>query len=60
MSKIDGNVAVPLRETNNYVQGKSGGATPMKTGPAVGKTSGNSTKGGGINRSTQSGNAPRG
>lgn len=59
MSKISGDVAVPLRETNNYKQGRSGAATPMKTGPAVGRTSGNQTKSGGINRATQSGNAPR-
>ncbi len=60
MSKIDGNVGVPLKETNNYVQGKSGAETPKKMGPAVGKTSGNPAKGGGINRATQPGNAPRG
>lgn len=60
MSKIDGNVAVPLKETNNYDGGKSGAETPKKVGPAVGKTSGNQTRSGGINRATQSGNAPRG
>ena len=44
---------VPLKERNNHSQGRSGGGTPMKSGPAVGKTSGNATKGGGINRPTK-------
>lgn len=54
MAKIDGNVAVPLKEETNYNQGKDGSATPTTMGPAVGHVSGNPTSGGGINRSTKS------
>lgn len=36
------------KEKNNYNQGKTGAKVPMKSGPAVGRASGNSMKGGGI------------
>lgn len=44
---------VPLKETNNYKQGRSGAGTHKIKGPAVGHTSGNKTQGGGINRATK-------
>lgn len=53
MSKIEGPIGVPLREENNFKQGRGADATtPKQMGPAVGRVSGNATKGGGINRST--------
>lgn len=55
-----GGHGVPLKEQNNYKEGRSGGQVPITKGPAVGHTSGNETKGGGINRAAQGGNAPRG
>lgn len=44
-----------IRETNNQNQGRSGGATPKKPGPAKagGSTKGNPTSGGGIFRATK-------
>jgi hypothetical protein len=49
---------VPLKETNNHKQGRSGSGTPMKKGPAFrgGSVSGNNpTSGGGINRPLKGG-----
>ena len=43
----------PHKEVNNYKQGKSGSKVKRVSGPAVGSTSGNKTKGGGINRATK-------
>ena len=61
MSKIEGPIGVPLKETDNHTQGKgSDAATPTKSGPAVGHVSGNPTKSGGISRAAQAGNAPLG
>lgn len=41
------------KETNQHSQGRSGGKVPMKSGPAVGNTSGNKIKGGGITKPTR-------
>lgn len=41
------------KEVNNQKQGKSGGKVMRKSGPAVGKASGNKTKSGGIFRPTK-------
>lgn len=43
---------VPLKETNNQSQGKSGGATKQLSGPAKSPKQ-NPTKGGGIFRATK-------
>lgn len=40
-------------EINSQKQGRSNSKVKMVSGPAVGSTSGNKTKGGGINRSTK-------
>jgi len=41
-------------EKNNHLQGRSGGGTPKKPGPATRtSTAGNATSGGGINRATK-------
>ncbi len=40
-------------EKNNHLQGRSGGGTPKKSGPATGRGSGNPTNSGGINRATK-------
>jgi len=40
-------------EKNNHMQGKTGGGTPKKSGPATGRGSGNPTNSGGINRATK-------
>jgi len=47
--------SVPLKEVSNQKQGREGSGTPKKTGPAVGRTSGNPTKSGGINRPVKNG-----
>jgi hypothetical protein len=67
MSKIDNVVGSTAgKETNNYTQGRGADATtPKRMGPAVGNTSGNPPKGGGINRATvasphQTGKGPYG
>lgn len=45
---------IPLKEMNNYPQGKSGSETKKMWGPAVGNTKqGNPTMNGGINRATK-------
>jgi len=41
------------KEISNQSGGRTGAGTPKKSGPAVGKTSGNPTSSGGINRSTK-------
>lgn len=41
------------KEVNNQKQGKSGAKVMRKSGPAVGKASGNATKSGGIFRPTK-------
>ena len=41
------------KEKNNYNQGKSGSKVITKSGPAVGNTSGNQIKGGGITEATR-------
>ena len=41
------------KEKNNYNQGKSGSKVITKKGPAVGNTSGNTIKGGGITEATR-------
>ena len=41
------------KEKNNYNQGKSGAKVPIKKGPAVGNTSGNTIKGGGVTQATR-------
>lgn len=51
---------VTRKEINNQPQGRTGGDTPKKMGPAVGKVRTNPTRSGGINRATSRGNAPRG
>ena len=43
---------VPVKETNNHKQGRSGGKVMTNSGPAVGSTSGNPTAGGAIHKST--------
>jgi hypothetical protein len=53
MSKIEGPIGVPFKESDNYVQGKTGAQTPQKMGPAVGKVSGNPVSSGGVNRGTK-------
>jgi len=53
MAKIPAPYGVPLKEDTNYNQGKSGAGTPITMGPAVGRTSGNATSSGGINRGTK-------
>jgi hypothetical protein len=47
-------IKAPVRETNNYKQGRSGGGTMKKSGPVDRKISGNPTKSGGIYRPTKS------
>lgn len=42
-----------IKETNNQPQGRAGSKVKEIPGPARGKTSGNPTKGGGINRATK-------
>ena len=37
-----------IKEHNNHKQGRAGGMTPQKTGPAVGHTKTNPTSGGSI------------
>lgn len=45
---------VPLKESNNYPQGRSGGGTMKKPGPATGRSGHvNPTKSGGIYRPTK-------
>lgn len=44
---------VKYRETNSQPGGKSGSKVKMKKGPAVGHSSGNATKGGGIMQPTK-------
>ena len=46
-------ISVPLKETSNQPQGRSGCKVPMKTGPAVGKAKGNPLKGGAITKPTR-------
>jgi hypothetical protein len=47
---------VPLKESNNHPQGKSGSKVPIKKGPATGRRGHvNPTKRGGIYRPTKSG-----
>jgi len=43
---------VPLKETNNHKQGRSGSGTPKLMGPAKSPAK-NPTTGGGINRATK-------
>lgn len=44
---------VKYSETNNYPQGRSGSKVRIISGPAVGNTSGNATKSGGIMEPTK-------
>ena len=44
---------VPLKETNNHPQGKTGSKVKIVNGPAVGNTSGNATKKGGVMQPTR-------
>lgn len=44
---------IPLKEKNTHKQGRLGSKVPIKTGPAVGNTSGNRAKGGGITKPTR-------
>lgn len=46
------NRGIPLKESNNHKQGRSGSGTLIHKGP-VGATPGNKTRSGGINRATQ-------
>lgn len=39
---------VPFREVNNHKQGRTGSKVKIISGPAVGRTSGNPTKRGGV------------
>jgi hypothetical protein len=39
---------IPLKEDNNYKQGKTGAETMKKMGPSSGKAKGNAGTGGGI------------
>ena len=43
----------PHKEINSQKQGRSGGKVKRVSGPAVGHSSGNKTKSGGINRPTK-------
>lgn len=47
-----GEIQVPLKETNNFKQGRSDSKCKVLTGPAAGKKPGNPTKSGGVNRAT--------
>lgn len=44
---------VPLKETNNHKQGRTGSKVKETSGPAVGHASGNRTKRGGIMQGTR-------
>ena len=44
---------VPLKEKSNQPGGRSGSGPVKKTGPAVGRASGNKTKGGGVMEPTK-------
>lgn len=44
---------VKFTEKNNYPQGRSGSKVKIINGPAVGSTSGNPTKGGGVMQKTR-------
>ena len=44
---------VNVKETNNHPQGRSGAKVKIVNGPAVGNTSGNPTKSGGIMEPTK-------
>lgn len=44
---------VPLKETNNFKQGRSDSKCKITMGPAAGQKPGNPTSGGGINRATK-------
>jgi hypothetical protein len=53
MSHESGLSRVSSKETTNQKAGRSGSKNPIKKGPAVGHTSGNPTKGGGITQGTR-------
>lgn len=44
---------VNYKEINNHKQGRMGSKVPQKIGPAVGKSSGNPTKKGGVMQPTK-------
>lgn len=48
-----GEIQVPLKETNNFKQGRSDSKCKVVMGPAAGQKPGNPTSGGGINRATK-------
>lgn len=49
--------SIPLKETNNHKQGRSGSAVDKFMGPAAGGNRRNPTKSGGINRPTKGGSS---